>query len=71
MLEKLTERELQITELLAEGLSQNEISEKLVLSPKTVRKHLGNLYCKTYTHSMHQLVVFYYKNTLSGYLKKL
>lgn len=44
--ETLTRRELQIVELLAQRLSNEEIASSLVISPHTVRNHLANLYAK-------------------------
>ena len=44
--EPLTPREKEIVELLAAGLTNREIAEKLVLSPQTVKKHAGNIYQK-------------------------
>lgn len=38
----LTPRERQITSLYCQGLSNNEIAERLVISPETVKTHLRN-----------------------------
>lgn len=43
----LTERELEILVLVARGLSNREMAEQLVLSPRTIERHLENLYRKT------------------------
>jgi DNA-binding NarL/FixJ family response regulator len=43
---ELTEREREILELIARGLSNTAISERLVLSPKTVRNHVSNIFSK-------------------------
>lgn len=45
-LESLTRRELEILQLVAEGLSNEEIGKKLFISPKTVKTHLGNIFDK-------------------------
>ena len=42
----LTKREIQIISLISQGLSNNEISEKLFISVGTVRNHLSNAYSK-------------------------
>jgi DNA-binding CsgD family transcriptional regulator len=42
----LTKREVEVGNLLAEGLSSREIAERLSISPKTVEAHLYNLYRK-------------------------
>jgi LuxR family maltose regulon positive regulatory protein len=44
--EPLTPREQEVLELLAAGLTNREIGEKLVVSPQTVKKHTGNIYGK-------------------------
>lgn len=43
----LTERELEVLVLVAQGLSNREMAEQLVLSPRTIERHLENLYRKT------------------------
>ena len=42
----LTAREIDVLELLAEGLSTQEIGEALWISPQAVSWHLGNMYAK-------------------------
>jgi DNA-binding NarL/FixJ family response regulator len=42
----ITERELEVLELLAEGLSNQEIATKLFISLPTVKTHSYNLYAK-------------------------
>lgn len=42
----LTKRETQVLEQLSKGLNYNEISENLIISPATVRKHIENIYTK-------------------------
>lgn len=44
--EPLTTREQEVLELLAAGLTNPEIADKLVISPETVKKHTGNIYAK-------------------------
>ena len=43
---ELTEREREVLEHMARGLSNGEIARKLVVSPKTVRNHVSNVFTK-------------------------
>ena len=43
---ELTEREYEILQLIAQRASNMEIAAKLVLSPKTVRNHVSNIFSK-------------------------
>jgi DNA-binding NarL/FixJ family response regulator len=45
-LETLTERELAVLALMAEGRSNHAIADQLYLSPKTVETHVGSLFAK-------------------------
>ena len=42
----LTEREIDVLRLVAHGLSNRQIAQQLILSPKTVGNHLQNIYIK-------------------------
>ncbi len=42
----LTEREREILALIGEGISNQAIAERLVLSPRTVERHVSNIYIK-------------------------
>jgi DNA-binding NarL/FixJ family response regulator len=42
----LTERELEVLALMAEGRSNQAIASQLYLSPKTVEAHVGNMFAK-------------------------
>ncbi|MDQ4075364.1 MAG: response regulator transcription factor [Chloroflexota bacterium] len=44
--ETLTEREQEVLELLAEGKTNKEIAEALVISDRTVQTHLSNIFSK-------------------------
>jgi LuxR family maltose regulon positive regulatory protein len=46
LIEPLTQRELEILQLIAQGLSNREIGERLFLALSTVKKHNGNIYGK-------------------------
>ena len=43
---ELTDREHEVLDLIAQGASNNEISQQLVISPKTVRNHVSNIFSK-------------------------
>ncbi len=43
---ELTEREREVLVLIAQGLTNPAIAEKLVLSPKTVRNHVSTIFSK-------------------------
>ena len=43
---ELTLREFDILELVAEGMDNHTIARRLVLSPKTVRNHVSNVFTK-------------------------
>jgi LuxR family maltose regulon positive regulatory protein len=55
-LDPLTGRELEVLQLLAEGLSNREIAGRLVVAPSTVKQHLKNIYAKLDVHSRTQAV---------------
>jgi DNA-binding NarL/FixJ family response regulator len=57
----LSPRELEILGLLSQGLSQTEIAERLVLSPKTVGTHIQHVLSKLGVHSRAQAVVEAYR----------
>lgn len=47
---KLTSKELDILELMAQGLTYKEIGEKLIISPSTVSTHKCNIFSKLYVN---------------------
>lgn len=59
---EINEKEQSIIELVAEGLSNREISEKLFLSEGTVRNYISSVLEKLSLRDRTQLAVFYYKN---------
>ena len=60
----LTEREREIVGQVAEGLTNDEIAAKLVLSPATVRTHVSRAMVKLQARDRAQLVVFAYQSGL-------
>lgn len=57
----LTRRELQVLQLLADGLDQGEIAERLVISPKTVGTHIERVLAKLGAHSRAEAVALAYR----------
>lgn len=52
----LTSREIEILELIKQGLEYKEIAEKLFIAPSTVRKHIENIYRKLQAHNKIQAI---------------
>jgi len=47
----LTTREREVLEIVAQGLTNGEIAQRLWISPGTVRRHLENAYAKLGLHT--------------------
>jgi NarL family two-component system response regulator LiaR len=60
----LTEREKKILELMVEGLSNNEIAERLVIGQATVKFHVGNVLSKLDVNSRTEAVILAMKQHL-------
>lgn len=56
--EKLTPRELQVLQLAADGRSNKEIAAELVLSEKTVKNHIANIFSKLKVNDRTQAVLY-------------
>ena len=59
-LDELTPREREIMALMAEGLSNNGIADRLVLDPKTIEGHVTRIFAKLGlepTHADHRRVL--------------
>ena len=54
---EFTDREMEVLRLLAEGLTDREISERLFLSITTIRYHVSNMISKTGFSSRTELAV--------------
>ncbi len=62
---ELTDREREIVALAAQGLANDEIADRLTLSPATVRTHVGRAMTKLGARDRAQLVVFAYQSGLA------
>jgi DNA-binding NarL/FixJ family response regulator len=61
LLEELTEREREIVALAGTGLSNDEIAQRLIISPATARTHVSRAMVKLGARDRAQLVVFAYE----------
>ncbi|KIA90690.1 response regulator [Kaistella jeonii] len=63
--ERLTERELDVLQYIVNGLSTQEIADKLFISKRTVEGHRANLIAKTATRNVVDLVIYAIRNKLT------
>lgn len=60
----LTDREREVMALVAEGLSNDEIAQRLIVSPATAKTHVSRAMVKLGARDRAQLVVFSYESGL-------
>jgi DNA-binding NarL/FixJ family response regulator len=65
LIEELTAREREVVQLVALGLSNSEIGERLVVSPATAKTHVSRAMLKVGAHDRAKLVVFAYEAGLA------
>ena len=58
----LTPRELDVVRLIAEGMSNEEIAERLVLQPASVRRNVSRILAKLHLRDRVQIAVAWYKS---------
>ncbi|MFC1871755.1 LuxR C-terminal-related transcriptional regulator [Chloroflexota bacterium] len=56
LVEPLSERELEVLQLIADGMSNREIAEKLIIGEGTVKTHINNIYGKLDVQSRTQAI---------------
>ncbi|MET3848838.1 response regulator transcription factor [Paenibacillus sp. OAE614] len=61
---ELSDRELEVLRLIAEGLSNAEIAEKLIISEKTVKGHVSNILSKLHMLDRTKAAVFAWQKGL-------
>ncbi|GGS68123.1 DNA-binding response regulator [Planobispora rosea] len=64
VLDPLTNREREVTALVARGMSNDEIAAHMVISPATVKTHVSRAMIKLHARDRAQLVVFAYESGL-------
>lgn len=62
----LTEREVEILQYVAQGLTNDEIAEKLVVSERTVRTHVSNILAKLQLANRTQAALYALKEGLAS-----
>lgn len=60
-LSRITEREREVLNLVADGMSSKEIAKSMDLSPRTIEVHRSNLFGKLGVDSLADLVRFYFR----------
>ncbi|MDK2798450.1 MAG: hypothetical protein PWP27_30 [Clostridiales bacterium] len=60
----LTQREIEVLELIAEGMLNKEIAAKLYISEKTVKNHVSNIFKKLNVSDRTQAAIYAFKHNI-------
>lgn len=63
-IELLTKREYEVLMLIAEGLNNKDIADKLYISEKTVKNHVSSIFKKIEVNDRIQAAIFTFKNNI-------
>jgi two-component system, NarL family, response regulator LiaR len=66
LLNELSKREIEVLQLLAEGISNAEIANRLFISDKTVKSHVSNILSKLHLADRTQAAVYAWRNKVVG-----
>jgi DNA-binding NarL/FixJ family response regulator len=58
LVDDLTPREVEVLKLIAEGRSNSEIAKELVISEKTVKNHINNIFSKLHVYDRSQAMLY-------------
>lgn len=68
---QITQREQEILmHMIFNGLSNKEIAEFMIISEKTVKNHISNLYCKCGVSNFRQLIALIISQTTPGIIQR-
>ncbi len=62
----LSEREREVLQLIAEGLSNAQIAERLVISERTVKSHVNNILSKLHVADRTQAAIYAWREGFAG-----
>lgn len=65
--DNLTSRELEVLQLIAEGMINKEIAKQLYISEKTVKNHVSNIFKKIDVSDRTQAAIYAFKHEIKSY----